>query len=172
MHVISASLRRVVQHDVSGIGLYDPEAGELRAHVLEHPGDLPAFARGTPIPMEGTTGGVAFTTGQPVFVEDMMKPTKRRLKSFAVPTLILIAGATAWWVFLRGPGAPEGIIALSGRIESDDAAVAAKTQGRIREITVREGDQVKAGQVIPRWRLSMNDPPTVLVGWCLDISST
>jgi HlyD family secretion protein len=37
---------------------------------------------------------------------------------------------------------------LSGRIDSDDAAVAAKTQGRIREITVREGDMVRANQVI------------------------
>src|ERR1051325_5360004 len=69
MHVISESLQRVVPHDVSGIGLYDPEAGELRAHVLEYPGDIPAYARGTVIPLEGTTGGVAFTTGKPVFVK-------------------------------------------------------------------------------------------------------
>ncbi|HKP85323.1 MAG TPA: HlyD family efflux transporter periplasmic adaptor subunit [Blastocatellia bacterium] len=77
-----------------------------------------------------------------------MKPAKRRFKFLIITTLIMIAGASAWWVFLRGPGAPEGVIALSGRIESDDAAVAAKTTGRIRQITVREGDQVKAGQVI------------------------
>lgn len=77
-----------------------------------------------------------------------MKPAKQRIKFLALLTLILIAGAASWWFFLRGPGAPEGIIALSGRIESDDAAVAAKTQGRIREISVREGDAVKAGQVI------------------------
>ncbi|HYX43058.1 MAG TPA: HlyD family efflux transporter periplasmic adaptor subunit, partial [Pyrinomonadaceae bacterium] len=37
---------------------------------------------------------------------------------------------------------------MSGRIESDDASVGAKTAGRVREITVREGDQVKSGQVI------------------------
>jgi len=77
-----------------------------------------------------------------------MKPAKRHLKFFAVPTLILLTGGAAWWFFLRGPAAPDTIIALSGRIESDDSAVAAKTQGRIREITVREGDAVKAGQVI------------------------
>ena len=40
------------------------------------------------------------------------------------------------------------MIAVSGRIEGDDASVGAKTSGRIREITVREGDQVTAGQVI------------------------
>ena len=75
MHVISGSLRRVVPHDVSGIGLYDTEAGELRAHVLEYPDELPAFARGTPIPMKGTTGGEAFSTGKPVFVS---KPDPER----------------------------------------------------------------------------------------------
>ena len=39
-------------------------------------------------------------------------------------------------------------MALSGRIEGDDSAVAAKTSGRIAEMRVREGDQVKAGDVI------------------------
>jgi len=69
-------------------------------------------------------------------------------KRVVIPVLILIAGAAAWWFLLRGPASPDGIISLSGRIESDDAAVAAKTTGRIREITVREGDTVKAGQLI------------------------
>src|SRR6185295_18837011 len=66
LHAISESLKRVIPHDVSGIGLYDPETRQLRAHVLEYSVELPIFARGTPIPMEGTTGGLAFTTGQPV----------------------------------------------------------------------------------------------------------
>jgi HlyD family secretion protein len=73
-----------------------------------------------------------------------MKPKK----FLAITTLILIAGTIAWWFLLRGQGAPKEIIALSGRIESDDAAVAAKTSGRIRQISVREGDLVIAGQVI------------------------
>lgn len=77
-----------------------------------------------------------------------MKSAKGRFKYLAIPTLILIAAACVWWFFLLGPDGPETIIGLSGRIESDDAAVAAKAAGRISEITVREGDQVKAGQVI------------------------
>jgi HlyD family secretion protein len=77
-----------------------------------------------------------------------MKSGERRFKSLAISILILIAGALAWWFFLRGPAEPDGVITLSGRIDSDDAAVAAKTQGRIREITVREGDTVRANQVI------------------------
>jgi HlyD family secretion protein len=66
----------------------------------------------------------------------------------AIVAILLITGATIWWFFLRESNTPREIISVSGRIESDDAAVAAKTSGRIREITVREGDQVKAGQVI------------------------
>src|SRR6185369_11973243 len=69
LHVISGSLRKVVPHDISGIGLYDAESGELRAHVLEYPQALPNFARGTVIPLEGTTGGLEFTTGVPVFID-------------------------------------------------------------------------------------------------------
>src|SRR5215471_4777174 len=78
IHSISESLKRVVPHDISGISLYDPDAGVLRAHVLEYQEALPNFARGNPIPMEGTTGGLAFTTGEPVFVD---KPDLERFNS-------------------------------------------------------------------------------------------
>ena len=63
--------------------------------------------------------------------------------------LILIAGAfLVWWFLIRQPPVPRNIIVLSGRIEADDSTVAAKVSGRIREIRVREGDKVKAGDVI------------------------
>jgi HlyD family secretion protein len=63
--------------------------------------------------------------------------------------VLLAAGGVAAWRLLLGPrGLPPGVIPVSGRIEGDDAAVAAKTSGRIREITVREGDRLEAGQVI------------------------
>ncbi len=64
---------------------------------------------------------------------------------------LLVAGLAAfgvWHFVLAGPGVPAGVIAVSGRIEGDDSAVGAKTSGRVREITVREGDHVQAGQVI------------------------
>src|SRR5262245_55192263 len=66
----------------------------------------------------------------------------------AIVAILLITDPTIWWFFLRESNTPREIISAPGRIEGDDAAVAAKTSGRIREITVREGDQVKAGQVI------------------------
>jgi HlyD family secretion protein len=79
----------------------------------------------------------------------MSQPNNHSKKVFrAIFAVLLITGALTWWFFLRESNTPREIISVSGRIEGDDASVAAKTSGRIREITVREGDQVKAGQVI------------------------
>ena len=74
---------------------------------------------------------------------------RRRPVAIAAGLLLLGLGAFAVWrLVLAGPDVPPGVIAVSGRIEGDDAAVAAKLSGRIRELTVREGDRVEAGQVI------------------------
>jgi len=76
--------------------------------------------------------------------------SKRSLRIPLILLVLLIAGALGWWFFLRKPPVPQNLIPLSGRIESDDSAVAVKVAGRIQEITVREGDKVTAGQVIAR----------------------
>ncbi|HEU4833157.1 MAG TPA: HlyD family efflux transporter periplasmic adaptor subunit, partial [Pyrinomonadaceae bacterium] len=47
-----------------------------------------------------------------------------------------------------GATQPENLITLSGRIEGDPAAIAAKLGGRILEVRVREGDTVNAGDII------------------------
>jgi len=68
-----------------------------------------------------------------------------------IPIVIValaIIGAGVWYFVLRTPATDPNIIKLSGRIEGNDAAVSAKVSGRIREISVREGDQVKSGQLI------------------------
>ena len=79
-----------------------------------------------------------------------MSARRSRRPLALVAALIVLAalGVTGWRVFLARPAVPPGVIALSGRIEGDDSAVGAKTSGRIRTITVREGDQVTPGQVI------------------------
>src|SRR5262249_16134814 len=66
---------------------------------------------------------------------------------------ILIIGAVlvvafVIWRVLAGSGTPGNVIALSGRIEGDDSAVAPKVSGRILEVHPREGDTVNAGDVI------------------------
>jgi HlyD family secretion protein len=77
-----------------------------------------------------------------------MTSRRRPLLVVAVLAVLGLAGFAAWRFLLAPSGPPPGVIAVSGRIEGDDAAVAAKTSGRIRELTVREGDRVEAGQVI------------------------
>jgi HlyD family secretion protein len=82
------------------------------------------------------------------------EPEKRARRSRAVRVVIVVGGVLAallvWRVFFASPRLPESIVALSGRIEGDDSAVAPKTSGKILEITVREGDSVTVGQVIAR----------------------
>jgi HlyD family secretion protein len=79
-------------------------------------------------------------------------PTANRLRRIIRPLvillLVLLAGFLFWRFFLRQPDVPPNIIQVAGRIEGDDSAIAAKTAGRISQINVREGDQVKSGQII------------------------
>src|ERR1035438_2639626 len=76
--------------------------------------------------------------------------TKSRRKILPIVILLLVAAAgfTAWRVSQSRNQVPDSVIALSGRIEGDDSAVAPKTAGRIVEIRYREGDTVKAGDTI------------------------
>ena len=69
-------------------------------------------------------------------------------RAAALIVVAALGGFAIWYFILRTPAVDPNLIKLSGRIEGDDAAVAAKVGGRLKEITVREGDQVKAGQVI------------------------
>jgi HlyD family secretion protein len=78
-------------------------------------------------------------------------PERRFFKTFRLVLILavaLVASFLIYWLLIRQPPIPHNIIALSGRIEGDDSTISAKTSGRIREIRVREGDIVKAGDVI------------------------
>jgi HlyD family secretion protein len=76
------------------------------------------------------------------------RPRRRLVLATAIVLLLIGAGIAAWRLLLAAPALPPGVVAVSGRVEGDDSAIASKTSGRIREITVREGDVVKAGDVI------------------------
>ena len=49
---------------------------------------------------------------------------------------------------LRHGDMPEGIVKTNGRIEATELDVSAKYAGRLASVTVNEGDEVKAGQVV------------------------
>ncbi|MEZ5305728.1 MAG: HlyD family efflux transporter periplasmic adaptor subunit [Pyrinomonadaceae bacterium] len=66
-----------------------------------------------------------------------------------VPILLLaLAGVGVWYFLLRDKGGPENVIKVSGRIATDDASVATKASGRVKEVLVREGDKVEEGDAI------------------------
>ena len=82
-------------------------------------------------------------------------PTGRRRKKskggLILAVLVVAAiGLLVWYVFIRRPALQEGenLVVTPGRIAGDEATVSAKTAGRVREIHFREGDSVKAGDVI------------------------
>ena len=60
---------------------------------------------------------------------------------------IIALGLVLWFV-LRPSGEDEGIVSGNGRIEAVEVDISAKLPGRIRDITVNEGEFVKAGQVL------------------------
>ncbi|MFK8253381.1 HlyD family secretion protein [Ancylobacter terrae] len=51
---------------------------------------------------------------------------------------------------LRGRTLPDGIVSSNGRIEATQVDIAAKYAGRLEIVTVKEGDEVTAGQVLAR----------------------
>jgi HlyD family secretion protein len=70
-----------------------------------------------------------------------------------IPGLIFLAvlggaGYLVWRFVLSTKRGPDNVITLSGRIEGDTSAVAAKRTGRIIEVRVREGDSLNAGDTI------------------------
>ena len=98
-----------------------------------------------------TESQMATPTPQKVPAEETRQPNRANAKPFAIIALVLLlamGGYFVWRDFFSAPDIQKSIVALSGRIEGDDSALAAKTSGRIAEIRVREGDQVKAGDVI------------------------
>ena len=76
-------------------------------------------------------------------------PVKRRRRPLLpVGAILIVLGIVVWRFALGTSRVPDNIVALSGRIEGDDSAIAPKTGGRIAEIRFREGDSVKAGETI------------------------
>jgi HlyD family secretion protein len=60
--------------------------------------------------------------------------------------LIGVVGVGLWRLFLSP--AVESSLKLSGRVEADETDIGAKVGGRIKTISVHEGDLVKAGQLV------------------------
>ncbi len=95
-----------------------------------------------PIPLRNEPNATAPAEARP--------PRRRLLRFLLLGVALVVVLVVVWEIFFANPRLPDSIVALSGRIEGDDSAVAPKTSGKILEITVREGDTVTIGQVIAR----------------------
>ncbi len=73
--------------------------------------------------------------------------SSKKIAPLIAVAALAIVGLVVWRLFFA-PSTPSSIVELTGRVEGDDSAVAAKVAGRILEIRVREGDDLKAGDVI------------------------
>ena len=96
---------------------------------------------------EGRTADLSVPAPRTVSAEVPAQSRKGRAIFVAVLVLVVVGGLIAWRMLAAG-ATPDNVITVSGRIESDDSAVAPKLSGRILEVRVREGDTVNAGDVI------------------------
>jgi hypothetical protein len=101
-----------------------------------------------PASRETPAAPVVTLPGGPASAPESARRRRRRIGAAVLLIALTAAGFAGWRLFFAPPGPPPSIIATSGRIEGDDAVVAAKTSGRIREITGREGDLVQSGQLL------------------------
>jgi HlyD family secretion protein len=95
----------------------------------------------------------AAASAEPAAKPATAAPADERPPRGKVPRILAVVGAIVlllfiWKVFFANPSLPASIVAVSGRIEGDDSAVAPKVTGKILEIRFREGDSVKEGEVI------------------------
>lgn len=68
VRVMSSCLCEALGLDAVGLSLYDPEASCFRVYYYDLPDTMPPIEAGTSIPFEGSIGGLAFATGQPVLI--------------------------------------------------------------------------------------------------------
>lgn len=74
--------------------------------------------------------------------------TDRKRWLVAVIVVALAAGGFFLWQKLGSRGLPEGFASGNGRIEGTEIDIATKAPGRVKDIFVKEGDFVSAGQVL------------------------
>lgn len=77
-----------------------------------------------------------------------MQKSKRKTWIFYLILIIVLAGGGYLFRMLQSPGLPAGFAQSNGRIEATEIDISTKTAGRISTINVREGDFVRARDVL------------------------
>jgi len=77
----------------------------------------------------------------------MTKQRKKWLIRVAGVLILGVLGVVVWQKF-AGEDTLKGFVSANGRIEAVEIDIAAKTAGRVKELMAREGDFVRAGEVL------------------------
>jgi HlyD family secretion protein len=94
---------------------------------------------------EATDESKPKTTAEPE--KTITKQQKKGLITIIVVLILAGLGIAAWLLFGKADK-NKGLVSGNGRIEAVEIDVAAKTAGRVKDILVREGEFVNAGQVV------------------------
>jgi len=73
----------------------------------------------------------------------------KKLTTIAVLAILAVVAAVVWQN-LQEPPLPEGIASGNGRLEATEVDITTKYPGRLEALNAKEGDAVKAGQVLAR----------------------
>jgi HlyD family secretion protein len=76
------------------------------------------------------------------------RPTPKITLALGLAALLVAVGSYFAWYKLSAPSLPAGIAKANGRIEAERVDVATKLAGRLKQVLVKEGDSVTAGQTL------------------------
>lgn len=78
-------------------------------------------------------------------------------KNLLLAATVIVFAFLAWgiWYKMRSTGPGDGFVSGNGRIEATEIDVATKYSGRVVDISAREGDFVKAGQVLAQMQIDV-----------------
>ena len=78
-------------------------------------------------------------------------------KNLLLASLAIAIALAAWgaWIKMRPTGLGDGFVSGNGRIEATEIDIATKYAGRVVDIVAREGDFVKAGQVLAQMQIDV-----------------
>jgi formate hydrogenlyase transcriptional activator len=115
LDVISATICEEMGCDTAGVGLYDQKSEQLIAFSTQFPPGHPFRDKGITIPLEGTLGGLAFTTGRPVFLD---KPDPERFNSHYARRILEDGYRSGGSIPLIAQGRKLGVLGVASKREN------------------------------------------------------